>query len=224
MSANLCDLSIVVPALDAAGVLPSALEALPAGMEIVVVDGGSTDATAAIAERAGATVIRAPRGRGGQIAAGVARATGRWLLLLHADTRLGPGWREAAVRHMAGPADRAGYFRLAFDSGAPEARRMERVVAWRARVLGLPYGDQGLLISRTLLARVGGMRGMPLMEDVDLARRIGRRRLVALDAVALTSAARYERDGWRLRSARNLCCLALYFTGTRPRWIAKLYG
>ena len=90
----------------------------------------------------------------------------------------------------------------------PRARRLERLVAWRCRALGLPYGDQGLLLPRALLAAVGGMRPLPLMEDVDLVRRLGRRRLVALDAAAVTSAARWEREGWCRRSARNLACLS----------------
>ncbi len=91
-------------------------------------------------------------------------------------------------------------------------------------MLGLPYGDQGLLLPRALLQQVGGMRALPLMEDVDLVRRLGRARLVPLGADAVTSAARWERDGWYRRSARNLCCLALYRAGVPPRMIRRLYG
>ena len=93
-----------------------------------------------------------------------------------------------------------------------------------AVVLGLPYGDQGLLIHRDLLRSVGGVRALPLMEDVDLVRRLGRRRLVGLDVPAVTSAAKWQRDGWYRRSARNLLCLALYFAGVPLRLIARLYG
>ena len=118
----------------------------------------------------------------------------------------------------------AAYFRFALDSDDLRARRLERMVAWRCRVLALPYGDQGLLIHRDLLARVGGMRPLPLMEDVDLIRRLGRKNLRALDATALTSAEKWRRDGWYRRSARNLCCLALWFAGVPPRIIARIYG
>lgn len=217
-------LSVVIPALNARLSLAGALSAVADVAEIIVVDGGSADGTVELAKSLGARVIHAPRGRGAQIAAGVAQAKGAWLLLLHADTRLQPGWREDAARLMRGAPDRAGYFRLAFDSDAPEARRLERVVAWRGRALGLPYGDQGLLIPRALLDAIGGVRALPLMEDVDLARRIGRHNLVALDAIALTSATRYVRDGWRRRSLRNLGCLTLYFVGVPPRWLIRLYG
>lgn len=98
------------------------------------------------------------------------------------------------------------------------------MVAWRSRVLGLPYGDQGLLIHRDLLRRVGGVRPLPLMEDVDLIRRLGRGRLVALAADAVTSAARWEREGYARRSARNLMCLSLWFAGVPPWLIRKLYA
>jgi hypothetical protein len=147
------------------------------------------------------------------------------LLFLHADTVLGPGWAEAVRRFAADPANegRAAVFRFALDDRAPAACRMERLVAWRGRVLGLPYGDQGLLIGRAFYDRIGGFRALPLMEDVDIVRRIGRRRLVLLDAAATTSAMRYRRGGYLLRPARNLFCLSLYFMGVPPRLILKVY-
>ncbi|MFL5283869.1 MAG: TIGR04283 family arsenosugar biosynthesis glycosyltransferase [Rhodopila sp.] len=214
-------LSVVIPALNAALRLPATLTALGEELEIIVVDGGSADGTPEAAP--GARVIAAPRGRGSQIAVGIAAAAHPWLLLLHADTRLAPGWCSVAAAHMAASPDRAAYFRFRLDSADPRARRLERLVAWRSRVLGLPYGDQGLLIHRDLLRSVGGMRALPLMEDVDLVRRLGRRRLVGLDADAVTSAVRWERDGYLRRSARNLLCLSLWFAGVPPRIIVRLY-
>ena len=217
-------LSIVIPALNAAATLPGAIAAVTAeAAEIVLADGGSTDATATLAAALGARVLRVPRGRGAQLAAGIAAARFPWLLLLHADTRPGPGWAASVRAHIAAGPARAGYFRFALDSTDIRARRLERAVAWRCRVLALPYGDQGLLIHRDLLAAVGGLRPLPLMEDVDLVRRLGRARLVALDAVALTSAARWERDGWSARSGRNLLCLAAWFAGVPPARIARFY-
>jgi rSAM/selenodomain-associated transferase 2 len=218
-------LSVVIPALNAATTLPATLAALgDAAGEVVVVDGGSGDATSSVAAALGARVLAAPRGRGGQLAAGVAAARGAWLLLLHADTCLAPGWAAAARAFMAAGPDRAGYFRFALESADPRARRLERLVAWRCRCFSLPYGDQGLLIARSLLDRVGGIRPLPLMEDVELVRRLGRHRLVPLEAAAVTSAVRWERQGWHRRSARNLFCLALYFAGVPPRIIARLYA
>jgi len=220
-------LSIVIPALDAAATLGRTIEALrPLGAdEVVVVDGGSRDATGDVARALGARVIQAPRRRAVQLAPGAAAARGGAHLFPRGDTRLAPRCREAAAVFLARPdaSDRAGYFRFRLDDDAPAARRLERIVAWRARVLGLPYGDQGLLIGRAFYAALGGFPPIPLMEDVALVRRIGRRRLVALDADAVTSAARYRRDGYLLRPARNLLCLGLYFAGLPPRRIAALY-
>jgi rSAM/selenodomain-associated transferase 2 len=220
----MADLAVVIPALNAAQTLPGTLAALGgAAAEVLVVDGGSTDGTPAVAEQHGARVVAAPRGRGGQIAAGVAAATRPWLLILHADTRLAPGWDMAARAAMRDPG-RAGFFRFALDDDAPAARRLERAVAWRCRMLALPYGDQGLLVHRDLLAAIGGVRPLPLMEDVDLVRRLGRARLVALDAAAVTSAERWRREGYLRRSARNVTCLALWFLGVPPRIIRRLYA
>lgn len=215
---------VVIPTLNAERTLPGTIAALGAVEDLVVADGGSTDTTRALAAQCGARVIQAPRGRGSQIAAGIEATCQPWLLLLHADTRLQPGWQAAAKAHIATCPHKAGWFRFTLDSDDPRARRLERLVSWRSRHLALPYGDQGLLIHRELLAEAGGMRPLPLMEDVDLVRRLGRRRLAGLPAEALTSADKWRRDGWNRRSARNLCCLALWFAGVPPRLILRLYG
>jgi len=225
-------LSVIVPALDAAAHLPASLAALDearrAGLlrEVLVVDGGSSDATAEVAARAGARVLAGPRGRGQQLSAGAAAAAADWLLFLHADTVLGPGWVAAARAFMARPEarQRAAVFRLALDDPDPRARRIERLAGWRARALGLPYGDQGLLISRAFYQGLGGFRPLALMEDVEFMRRIGRARLVTLEAEALTSAARYRAGGWWLRPLRNLSLLGLYFLGAPPKLLQRLYG
>ncbi len=216
-------MSIVIPVLNGAPGLAACLQALavPALVrEVIVVDGGSTDASVAIARAHGATVLQAPPGRGGQLRAGIAAAGGDWLLLLHADTVLGPGWAEAVT----GFTGTAGYFRFRLNSQHPAARLLERLVALRCRLLALPYGDQGLLIRADVLRQAGGMPDLPLMEDVALVRRLGRAHLAPLPADALTAASRYERDGFLRRPLRNAACLALYFCGVPPRVIRKLYG
>jgi rSAM/selenodomain-associated transferase 2 len=217
----------MIPTLDAAAELPETL-ALLAGSaliaEIVVADGGSRDDTVRIAKQAGARVVNAPRGRGTQLVAGAAAATADWLLFLHADCRPLPGWEAAVASFIAAGVERAGYFDLRLDDSAPATRRLERIVAWRCRMLALPYGDQGLLISRALYDRIGGFAAMPLMEDVDIARRLGRARLQPIGATMLASARRYQRDGYLRRMTRNLVCLSLYFGGMAPARIARLYG
>ena len=222
-------ISVIVPTLNAAGTLPDALDALCGSAmvrEVIVADGGSSDETVARAGSSGARVIVTPRGRGGQLVAGAAAASGDWLLFLHADCRLEAGWERAVDAFLTAPEaqSRAGYFDLALDDPAPAARRLEHMVAWRCRALALPFGDQGLLIARSLYEAVGGFAPLPLMEDVDFVQRLGRRRLQRIGARCITSARRYRREGYLLRPLRNLLCLSLYFAGVPPEHIVRRYG
>ncbi len=220
-------ISVVIPTLNAGQTLDRTLDCLDGQVgEVIIVDGGSDDATSALAENHGTRLVLTAPGRGAQLAAGAAAATGGWLLFLHGDTRLGPGWADAVQGFMAatGSDHRAAVFRYALDDHAPAARRLEAVVRWRWRWLGLPFGDQGLLISRDFYHALGGFDPMPLMEDVDFVRRIGRHRLVILEADAVTSAVRYWRGGYWRRPLRNALCLGLYFLGLPPRRLVCLYG
>ena len=219
-------LSVLVPTLNAAPLLARCLDALAGVDAIVVADGGSTDGTQSAARLRGARVIETARGRGTQLAAAAQQADTSWLLFLHADTVLQPGWRRetATFIQQADAIHRAAAFRFALDDASPEARRLETAVALRCRMLALPYGDQGLLISRQLYDEIGGYQPLPIMEDVDIVRRVGRARMEMLQTCAVTSAERWRRDGWLRRSARNAGCLALYGAGVPPRLIAKAYG
>lgn len=216
-------LSVVIPTLNAADTLGDCLARLGEVRDVVVVDGGSRDSTQTIAEAAGARLVLAGSGRGLQLRLGAEAARGDWLLFLHADTRLGAGWLEAVRDHIETRPAAAGAFRFRLDDHAWQARIIESGVALRVWCLGLPYGDQGLLISRALYDRVGGYAALPLMEDVDLVGRIGWLRLKLLRADAMTSAERWRRDGWFRRSARNLTCLFLHRFGMSEERLARLY-
>lgn len=211
-------LSVVIPALNEAAALPACLERVREADEIVVVDGGSTDDTAEIAEARGARLVRSAKGRGVQLRAGAEAARGDWLLFLHADTLLGPNWRREADLHIAARPAEAACFRFRLADPAWQARLVELGV----RLRRFPYGDQGLLISRGAYVTAGGYRPIPLMEDVDLVRRIGRVRV--LGESAWTSATRWRRDGWARRSARNLGLIMLYRLGASPERLARLYS
>lgn len=224
-------LAVVIPALNASALLPPCFGALAEArarfqLRSAVADGGSSDDTREVARALGARVVTVAPGRGGQLAAGASATESDWLLFLHADTLLAPGWSEAAADFVSDPAnaERAAVFRLELDDNSPAAQRLERIVAWRCRVLGLPYGDQGLLISRKFYNALGGFRPIPLMEDVDIMRRIGKKRITVLDAPAVTSAARYKQDGYARRVIRNFACLGLYIAGVPPKTIARIYG
>jgi rSAM/selenodomain-associated transferase 2 len=228
-------ISVVIPTLNADDGLAACLTALvPAAIqgmvrEVIVVDGGSSDRTHKIVEQAGAELVHTKPGRGEQLGLGAARARQPWLLFLHADTVLETGWeREVAAvieRIDSGRrAPTAAAFRFTLDDLGFWPRMIEAGVAIRCALFRLPYGDQGLLIPRSIYQQAGGYGRLPLMEDVEFARRIGRKRMIMLRSRAVTSAVRYRRDGYLRRSARNLSCLALFFLRVPPRLIARLYG
>jgi len=193
-----------------------------------VVDGGSTDHTQAIADEAGARMIHSRKGRGIQLATGGDEVTTPWILFLHADTILMSGWEAQARSFIAqasrpGASKQAAAFRFAVDEPGVKPRIMEKIVALRCAVFSLPYGDQGLLISTEFYRRIGGYNPLPLMEDVDIISRIGRKHLILLNACALTSFSRYRKDGYFRRIFRNLTCLTLYFLGVSPAKILQHY-
>jgi rSAM/selenodomain-associated transferase 2 len=228
-------ISVVIPAYNAETTLGPTLAALVSAVvdgivqEAILVDGGSSDETCAIAEAAGTRLIRMKLGRGMQLQAGANAARGDWLLFLHADTVLEPGWADEAEGFMARVASgrrptAAAAFRFALDDDGMMPRLLEWLVALRCFLFALPYGDQGLLISRKLYRELGGFRPMPLMEDVDLMRRLKRRQLVMMQSRAVTSSSRYRSEGYVARSLRNLCCMVLFFLRVPTRVLARLYG
>jgi rSAM/selenodomain-associated transferase 2 len=215
-------ISVVIPAFEEEAHVERALSSVRGADEVIVVDGGSRDRTAALAESAGASVLRAPRGRGTQLGRGAAEATGDWLVFLHADTALEPGWKEALEEL---PPDVAGgAFRFAIDSPRPAFRAVEWSVAWRCRLFRLPFGDQGLFARRAAYRDVGGFRPFPLMEDVDFVRRLGRAgRLAFPRPRAFTSPRRWERHGVVGATLRNWWLLAQFAAGRPPEDLARSY-
>jgi glycosyltransferase involved in cell wall biosynthesis len=219
-------ISVVIPTSNSGSTLPATLAALvPAAAEglvreAIIVDAGSADETCAIADAMGCTILRSPGERGARMFAGATAAKGPWLLFLHPDVALGEGWTREAhsfaeIAEREGR-DRAAVFRFALDSFARKARLMERSVALRCALLGLPLGEQGLLIRRRFYEALGGHRPLPAMEDVDLLRRIGRRRLCILRSLAVTNPAGFETSGYAGRLGRDLASVALLAAGLDP--------
>ena len=224
-------LSVIIPTLNAGQRLERALTCVRAGdcdlvQEIIVSDGGSQDQTFQRAVSAGCVFVGGDSGRGNQLARGAANAKGRWLLFIHADTYLSENWGEQvrAFIEMQKNQDQAAVFKFALDDVSLRARVLESIVATRVRLLALPYGDQGLLISRAFYDRLGGFSPIPLMEDVEIVRKIGRARLHVLAASAVTSASRYIRDGYFKRIGKNAVCFSLYKLGASPHWLARFYN
>lgn len=221
-------LSVIVPTLNEGDHLPrllSDLSAIPASHEVIVVDGGSGDRTTDIARTARAIVIDGPAGRGSQLRRGAESARAPLLCFLHADIRLSTDAVELLASLAHDPPAAACVFRLRIDSPGMAYRIIERGANLRTRAVGLPYGDQGLIVGRPAYEAVGGYPPIPLMEDVVLARALrSSAGIRLLPASVLVSARRWERDGPVRRTVKNLTLLARFLTGTPPERLVRRYG
>ena len=219
-------ISIIVPALNEAlqiGQTLTALEALEGEKEILVVDGGSTDETVALAREHGATVLIAPRGRGHQLHAGAVRASGDVFWFVHADT-LPP---LHSIPQIYGALQDlsvvGGNFGLTFDGPSRAARRLTSIYPW-LRSLNLCYGDSGIFIRRATYERIGGFRQYPLFEDLDLLKRLRRAgRFVHLECRIVTSSRRFENKNFALMWSHWTALQILYWSGVSPHLLARWY-
>jgi glycosyltransferase involved in cell wall biosynthesis len=186
--------SVIIPTANSERLLPRCFDSLITAAvrgvvrEVIVSDAGSGDATLEIADAAGAHIVNARKGRGAQFAEGAAIARSDWLLFLQPQSALEPGWEveaESFIDQAVMERPRAAVFRFALEDFSGEARRAEAKAALRTALFALPYGDQGLLIPKRLYQKVGGYRALADMEDADIVRRIGRRRLIRLRSRAV---------------------------------------
>jgi rSAM/selenodomain-associated transferase 2 len=218
----------VVPVLDEARALPALLDhlaALPGHWEVVIADGGSSDASAAIARRhpLGARVVAAPRGRAGQQNAGAAAAGGEALVFLHADSRLPRDAHASLARALRDPACPGGNFTLRFDGADRFSRGLTRWYAVQRR-LGVYYGDSTLWLRRAEWEALGGFADLPIMEDLELVRRLERRGPTAcLPGPALTSSRRWRALGWRRTALAWTLIRWAWLAGVPAERLAPLY-
>jgi len=220
-------ITIIVPVYRDAAALARTLAVTDcSGADLVVVSTADDDVSAALlCAHGGVDIvgITAPRGRAHQMNAGAAVARGRWLVFLHADTQLPPGWIDEVLAADRDPRVHMGCFRFALDSPVWFARVIEIGVRVRVALLGLPYGDQALFVRRDAFEALQGYADLPIMEDVDLVRRLRRSgRLFRSARPAVTSARRWERDGWVKRTCRHLALILLYFCGVPPARLIHL--
>jgi rSAM/selenodomain-associated transferase 2 len=224
--ARLDRVSVIIPALNEERNIADTLRAVGQCLchEVIVVDGGSTDATVQRAKEAGVTVLGSKPGRARQMNAGAARAEGGSLLFLHADTLLPPGWAEVVSRTLRASGVAAGAFRFRIVGDFAGKSLVEWITGFRSRWLQRPYGDQGLFLARALFEEMGGFADLPIMEDYEFTARLRRRgRIVTVGEAALTSARRWKTMGVVRTTLRNQWMLAAYHLGVSPHKLAARY-
>ncbi|HEV7298023.1 MAG TPA: TIGR04283 family arsenosugar biosynthesis glycosyltransferase [Tepidisphaeraceae bacterium] len=219
-------LSVVIPVLNEAVTIDDTLRAVMARvapLEVIVVDGGSTDGTVAVAERPGVRVINGPRGRGSQMHVGASAATGDALWFLHADTLPPPDGATQIEQALRDPQAIGGNFDIHFDGDFASAKFLTwvyRHLSW----IGLRYGDSGYFVRRDAYDAVGGFRPYPIFEDLDLLRRLRRRgRFVRVPATVITSSRRFAGRSFALVFARWTFMQVLYWLGASPIWLGRFY-
>jgi rSAM/selenodomain-associated transferase 2 len=219
-------ISVVIPALNEARQLPAVLNTIhPANpVEVIVVDGGSVDGTAEVAEAQGARVVKATPGRSHQLNCGAAAATGSLLLFLHADTRLPEGFARTIRQTLAQPGVVAGAFRLTIDGPGRGLRWVEWGVNLRSRLLQMPYGDQGIFLKAEVFHKLGGFPDLPMMEDFELMRQLRKVGKVAIaPSAVVTSDRRWRTLGILRTTLANQIMVVSYLLGVDPHKLARWY-
>ncbi len=215
--------SVIIPALNESANLTCLLPRITAAQphEVLVADGGSTDDTLAIAQSLGAKVVRANRGRGQQMNAAASVATGEFLLFLHADTDPPERFPALVCATLERPAVAAGAFRFALREPVAGGALIETGVALRCALCQLPYGDQGLFVRRALFLSLGGFRDWPILEDLEMVRRLrGLGRIVITREAAPTSSRRWRERGVIRTFLRHQFILMAHFLGAKPGSLA----
>jgi len=219
-------ISVIIPALNEADIIAESISNLQTSrkIEVIVVDGGSRDATVEIAGSLGARVLTASPSKARQMNAGAAEAGGDVLLFLHADTRLPENFEDRILATVATNGFSAGAFSLGINADAKGLRFIERVANWRARFFQMPYGDQALFVSRDLFHQIGGFPDFPIMEDFELIRRLKRRGKIAiLPESVKTSPRRWLNFGIFRTWLLNQIIIVAYYLGVSPQRLSQWY-
>jgi rSAM/selenodomain-associated transferase 2 len=222
--------SIVIPVLNEASLINRAIEHLYRirsghDVEVIVADGDPRGATLSAIDHKDVIKVLSPKGRGTQMNKGASVAKGELLVFLHTDTDLPEDAFSIITSFMRGTSFVGGAFELGIDSNRPVFRLIERMVSARTRLTKIPYGDQAIFMKRDFFHEINGFRDIPLMEDVELMRRIKQRgyRICIIPQKLKTSPRRWEREGVLYCTLRNWALINLYSLGVSPEKLVKFY-
>ena len=219
-------ISVIIPTLNEEVNLPVTLRPLAdhPDVELIVVDGGSSDRTVSIAQQFTSYVFASEPGRARQMNVGARHATGDILLFLHADTFLLPGALYEIQRRIIGDGAVGGAFDLHIDSARRLCRLAAKLASRRTRWLGLPYGDQGIFVWRQVFGALGGFPELPIMEDIAFARRLRRAgRLTFVHSGLVASGRRWNANGVLRTMLVNWWVTTLFFLHVPPRQLSRIY-
>ena len=218
--------SIIIPTLNEKFSIEKTLNALQnfdENIEVIIVDGGSDDATLVIAENHNVKILHSPRGRGTQLQAGANHATGEILWFLHADTVPAPDCVRQMRRCLQNENVVGGNFTIRFDGERLAAKFLTRLYP-NLRKIGLIYGDSAIFVRRDVYERIGGFASFPIFEDLDFIQKLKRAgEIITLPAVVTTSSRRFENKSFVLTFLRWTILQTLYWLGVSPDTLLKIY-
>ena len=223
---NLNQVTVVIPTYNSEKTIENTLNSICKYFnKIIMVDANSCDLTIQISKKYNIKIIKSLKGRGPQLILGAEHTATDWIFFLHSDTIIKKNNIIDINQFITNTLNnnKAASFKIKFNTNNIWSNLLSKLVNIRSKYLKLPYGDQGLLISRSFYKNIGGYKNIPIMEDVEIIRNIGFRNIKILNSYIITDAARFENQGWIYRPMINLFCLTLYFLGFNINYINKIY-
>tara|TARA_B110000238_G_scaffold155968_1_gene168677 strand:+ start:263 stop:955 length:693 start_codon:yes stop_codon:yes gene_type:complete len=221
------NVTLVIPTYNAEKTIKTTLShASKVFQKIIIVDAHSKDLTKEICKNYNTQFFTSKKNRGMQLKLGGDKSNTNWIFFLHADSILQNNAIDEIAKFISVDENnyRAAAFKLKFNQKHLYAFCLSKIVSFRSKYFKLPYGDQGLIISKTFYNKIGGFKALPIMEDVEIIKNIGFKNIRILDSYIITDSIRYKTQGWLIRPFINLYCLSLYFLGFNINLINKIYN
>ena len=220
------NVTLVIPTYNAQKTINTTLNNVSKKFQnIIIVDGCSKDLTKNICKKYNTQFFTSKTNRGMQLKLGGEKANTNWIFFLHADSILQNDAIDEIAQFISIDTNhyRAAAFKLKFNQKRIYASFLSKIVLFRSKYFKLPYGDQGLIISKTFYNKIGGFKPLPIMEDVEIVKNIGFKNIRILDSYIITDSIRYKTQGWLIRPLINLYCLSLYFLCFNINYINRIY-